>query len=144
MFFGTFNHAIDAKGRTSLPVKLREVLAAAGEPRIVLVQNPVWKCIQALPQSVWTEVVKKVSEGSPFDAKLQMNFFKYLSTAHEVDLDPHGRVLVPPNLRQYAGLQKDVVWVGMVRTIHLYDRQSYEDRMAAEVPPEHQVDFFKL
>lgn len=144
MFFGTFNHAIDAKGRTSLPVKFRDALVAANEPRIVLIQNPLWRAIQALPQSVWTELVKKVSEGSPFDAKLQMNFFRYLSTAQEVDLDPHGRVLVPPNLRQYAGLQKDVVWVGMLRTIHLYDRAAYEERMAAEVPVDQQVDFFKL
>jgi transcriptional regulator MraZ len=144
VFFGTFNHAIDAKGRTSLPVRFREALAAANEQRIVLIQNPLWRGIQALPYSLWTEVVKKVAEGSPFDAKLQMNFFRFLSTAQEVDLDPHGRVLVPPNLRQYAGLQKDVVWVGMLRTIHLYDRAAYDERMATEVPVEQQVDFFKL
>ncbi len=143
VFFGTFNHAIDAKGRTSLPAKFRDALAAAGEPRIVLMAYPHWKSIQALPQSVWAELVKKVVEGSPFDARLQKNVLKFVSSAHEVDLDPHGRVLVPPALREYAGLAKDVAWVGMGRTIHLFDKATYEAQMASEIPADEVVDFFK-
>lgn len=142
MFFGTFNHAIDAKGRTSLPVRFREALAAAGEPRIVLMQYPHWRAVQALPQSVWNELVKKVMDASPLDAKTQRSVLKFVSSAHEVDLDANGRVLVPPMLREWAGLQKDVVWVGMGRTIHLYDKAAYAEQMAAEIPSEQVVDFF--
>jgi MraZ protein len=142
VFFGTFNHAIDAKGRTSLPAKFRDALAAAGEPRIVLMAYPHWKSIQALPQSVWTELVKKVMEGSPFDARLQKNVLKFVSSAHEVDLDVHGRVLVPPALRGYAGLAKDVVWAGMGRAIQLWDKPSYEEWMARDIPEGEVVDFF--
>ncbi len=142
MFFGTYNHAIDAKGRTSLPVKFREALASAGEPRIVLMQYPHWRAVQALPQSVWNELVKKVMEGSPLDAKLQRNVLKFVSSAHEVDLDANGRVLVPPSLRDWAGLAKDVVWVGMGRTIHLWDKATYEQQMAEEIPADEVVDLF--
>jgi MraZ protein len=142
VFFGTFNHAIDAKGRTSLPVKFRELLAAAGEPRIVLMQYPHWRAVQALPQSVWSELVKKVMEASPLDARWQRNVLKFVSSAHEVDLDANGRVLVPPALRAWAGLAKEVVWVGMGRTIHLYDRATYEEQMSAEIPAGDVVDFF--
>jgi transcriptional regulator MraZ len=142
VFFGTFHHAIDAKGRTSLPVKFREALTAAGEPRIVLMQFPHWRSVQALPQSVWTELVKKVMEGSPLDARLQRNVLKFVSSAHEVDLDGNGRVLVPPSLRDWAGLSKDVVWVGMGRTIHLWDKAAYEEQMAAEIPADEVVDLF--
>lgn len=142
MFFGTFNHAIDGKGRTSLPAKFREALASAGEPRIVLMQYPHWKAVQALPQSVWNELVKKVMEASPLDPRWQRNVLKFVSSAHEVDLDASGRVLVPPPLREYAGLAKDVVWVGMGRTIHLYDRAAYDAQMAAEIPAGDVVDFF--
>ncbi len=142
MFFGTFNHAIDAKGRTSLPAKFREALAAAGEPRIVLMQYPHWRALLAVPQSVWSELVKKVMQASPLDARWQRNVLKFVSSAHEVDLDVHGRVLVPPALRGWAGLEKDVVWVGMGSTIHLYDRAAYEQQMAAEIPPEDVVDLF--
>ena len=142
MFFGTFNHAIDAKGRTSLPAKFREALAAAGEPRIVLMQYPHWRAILALPQSVWNELVKKVMSASPLDARWQRNVLKFVSTAHEVDLDVHGRVLVPPPLRAWAGLEKEVVWVGMGNVIHLYDKAAHAEQMAAEIPADQVVDLF--
>ena len=143
MFFGTFQHAIDAKGRTSLPVKFRDLLAGAGETKLVLTQYPHWRAVQALPQSVWKELEKKVLATSPLDARAQRNVLRFYSTAHEVDLDPHGRVLVPPVLREWAGLQKEVVWVGMGRTIHLYDQASYQNEMGAETAESELVDFFK-
>ncbi|HEX9240953.1 MAG TPA: division/cell wall cluster transcriptional repressor MraZ [Anaeromyxobacter sp.] len=142
MFFGTFNHAIDAKGRTSLPAKFREALASAGEPRIVLMQYPHWRALAALPQSVWSELTKKVMSASPLDARFQRNVLRYVSTAHEVDLDPHGRVLVPPALREFAALQREVVWVGMGPIIHLYDKALYAEQMAAELPQEEKLDLF--
>jgi len=143
VFFGTFNHTIDAKGRTSLPARFRESLAAAGEAKIVLTQYPHWRAVQALPQSVWKELEKKVLETSPLDARAQRNVLRFYSSAHEVDLDPHGRVLVPPALREWAALSKDVVWVGMGRTIHLYDRAAWEEQMAKEIPEGEVVDFFR-
>ncbi len=143
MFFGTFNHAIDAKGRTSLPARFREALAAAGEAKLVLTQYPHWHAVQALPHSVWKELERRVLEASPLDPRAQRNILRFYSTAHEVDLDVHGRVLVPPALREYAGLAKDVVWVGMGRTIHLFDRTTYEQQMSQDIPEGDVVDFFR-
>jgi MraZ protein len=96
VFFGTFQHAIDAKGRTSLPSKLRELLAAAGEAKIVLIRYPHWRSVQVLPLSVWKELAEKVMASSPLDLRAQRDILRFYSTAQEVDLDPHGRVLVPP------------------------------------------------
>ena len=143
MYFGNYNHTIDAKGRTSLPARLREQLAAAGEPRIVLMQYPHWRAVMALPQSLWNELTKKVMESSPTDVRWQRTVLKFVSTAHEVDLDPHGRVLVPPSLREWAGLAKDVTWVGMGRVIHLWDKGAWEQHMAADVEADQVVDLFK-
>ncbi len=143
MFFGTFHHAVDAKGRTSLPARFREALAAAGEAKLALTQYPHWRAVQALPHSVWKELERRVLEASPLDARAQRNILRFYSTAHEVDLDVHGRVLVPPPLREYAGLAKEVVWVGMGRTIHLFDRGGYEQQMSLDVHEGDVVDFFK-
>jgi len=143
VFFGTFIHAIDAKGRTSLPAKFREALAAAGEPKIVLTQYPHWKAVQALPLSEWKRLEEKLMQASPLDLRAQRNILRFYSTAHEVDLDVHGRVLVPPALREYAALSKDVVWAGMGRHIQLFDKASYEAQMASELPQDEVVDFFK-
>ena len=143
MFFGTFTHTIDAKGRTALPAKLRESLAAAGEPRIVLMRNSLSRSVLCLPQSAWSKVMENVMAASPFDPVAQRNVLKFVASAHEVDLDVHGRVLVPPPLREWAGLAKDVVWVGMGGYIQLYDQAAYEAEMAAEIPVAERIDFFK-
>ena len=143
MFFGTYQHSIDAKGRTSLPARFREALAAAGEAKLVLTQYPHWKAVQALPHSVWKELERKVLETSPLDARAQRNVLRFYSSAHEVDLDMHGRVLVPPTLRAHAGLQKDVVWVGMGRTIQLFDKAAYDEQMSRDIPADEVVDFFR-
>ena len=143
MFFGTFQHAIDQKGRTSLPARFREALSQAGEAKLVLTQYPHWRSVQALPMSVWKELERKVLEASPLDARAQRNVLRFYSTAQEVDLDVHGRVLVPPALREYAGLQKDVVWVGMGRAIHLFDKGVYDEQMSRQLAEDEVVDFFK-
>jgi MraZ protein len=143
VFFGTFTHAIDAKGRTSLPVRFREALAAAGEPKIVLTQYPHWRAVQALPLSEWKRLEEKLMQASPLDLRAQKNILRFYSTAHEVDLDPHGRVLVPPSLREYAGLSKDVVWAGMGRHIQLFDKATYDAQMSSELGQDEVVDFFR-
>jgi MraZ protein len=142
VFFGTFTHSIDAKGRTSLPVKFREALAAAGEPKIVLSQYPHWRAVQALPLSEWKRLEQKLMQASPLDVRAQKNILRFYSTAHEVDLDVHGRVLVPPALREYAALTKDVVWAGMGRHIQLFDKATYEAQMSADLGQDEVVDFF--
>ncbi|HET9598934.1 MAG TPA: division/cell wall cluster transcriptional repressor MraZ [Anaeromyxobacteraceae bacterium] len=143
MFFGSFAHTIDAKGRTSLPAKFREALAAAGEPKIVLVQYPYWRAVQALPLSEWKRLEEKLMQASPHDRSAQATILKFFSSAHEVDLDVHGRVLVPPNLRQWAGLSKDVVWAGMGRHVLLWDKATLDAQQSADIPADQVVDFWK-
>jgi MraZ protein len=143
VFFGTYTHTIDAKGRTALPAKLRDALASANEPRLVLMRNSLSRSILALPQSAWSRVTENVMASSPFDAVAQRNVLKYVASAHPVDLDQSGRVLVPPDLRAWAGLVKDVVWAGMGPHIVLFDRVTFEVEMEQEVPPEARWDFFK-
>jgi MraZ protein len=91
---------------------------------------------------VWNELVKKVMAASPLDARWQRNVLKFVSSAHEVELDVHGRVLVPPALRAWAGLDREVVWVGMGPVIHLYDKAAHAEQMAADIPPDQVVDLF--
>lgn len=142
MFYGTFNHAIDAKGRTSLPAKFREALVAAGEPKVFLAPSPVWKALVLRPLSEWKRLEERVMQASPFDKKAQRTIQRFVSTAHDLDLDDHGRILVPPNLRSFAGLVKDVTWSGNGRDILLWDRATYEAEMNAEMGPDDVKDFF--
>lgn len=143
MFYGTFHHAIDAKGRTSLPAKFRDSLAAASEPKVFLIQAPGMKALRALPHSEWKKLEERVLQASPFDLKVQRNILRFVSSAQEIDLDEHGRVLVPAPLRAYAELHKEVVWTGMGRDMCLWDQKVYEQAVAEDMPADDVIDFFK-
>ena len=143
MFFGTYNHTIDAKGRTSLPAKFRDVLAGEGEPRLFVMRNPHSRALLGLPPAMWSKLVEKVGAASPFDASMQRNVLKFVSSAQELAPDVHGRVLVPPALREWAGLQKELVWVGMGPFCLLYDQATYEAEMASELAASERIDFWK-
>ncbi len=140
MFFGAFTHTIDAKGRTALPAKLREALAADGEPRLTLVRNQNSRSILCLPPALWARVLAKVSSVSPFDGAANRNVLKLAATAHAVEFDGSGRVLVPPDLRTYAGLVKDVVWAGMGSHLLLFDKATFEAEVEQEIPAEQRWD----
>ncbi|MBK9516426.1 MAG: division/cell wall cluster transcriptional repressor MraZ [Anaeromyxobacter sp.] len=140
MYFGSFNHTIDAKGRTALPAKLREALAAEGEPRLTLVRNQNSRSIMCLTPTLWAQVLARVSGVSPFDGVATSNVLKLVATAHVLEFDGSGRVLVPPDLRSYAGLTKDVVWAGMVNHILLFDKATFEAEVERELPAEQRWD----
>ncbi len=140
MFFGAFTHTIDAKGRTALPAKLREALAAEGEPKLTLVRNQNSRSILCLPPAIWIRVLAKVKDVSPFAGVANQNVLKLVATAHEVEFDGSGRVLVPPDLRTYAGLTKDVVWAGMGSHILLFDKATFEAEVEREIPAEERWD----
>ncbi len=143
MFFsGVFNHTIDAKGRTSLPARFRELLVAAEEPQLFLIRDPSMKAIRALPLSKWKKVVSWAETVSPFDWRAQANILRFVSSAQDIDLDEHGRVLVPASLRAFAQLQKDVVWTGMGSDMCLWDVNQHELELAKELPPGDVVDPF--
>ncbi len=143
MFYGTYHHAIDAKGRTSLPAKFREALVQAGENRVFLIQAPGMKALRALPQSLWKRLEAWAMAQSPFDLKAQRLILRFVSSAQEIDLDEHGRVLVPAALRSYAGLAKDVVWTGMGQDLCLWDRETYEKSIAEDLPGDDLLDVLK-
>jgi len=143
VFYGTFHHAIDAKGRTSLPAKFREALDQAGEAKVFLIQAPGLKALRALPLSEWKKLEERVLKVSPFDLLRQKNILRFVSSAQEIDLDPHGRVLVPGPLRAYASLAKEVVWTGMGRDMCLWDKEEFERAVAEEMPADEVIDFFE-
>lgn len=108
MFLGEFEHSIDDKGRVAVPARFREEL---GEGMVLT--RGFDACLQAFPRHVWQQLSQKVSSlslGSPEARNLRRILF---SNAAEVEVDRQGRILVPQNLREYAGLAEQVVITGM-------------------------------
>jgi len=124
VFLGEFEHSIDEKGRVAIPARFREEL---GEGMVLT--RGFDQCLQAFPRPVWQQLAQKVSSlslGSPEARNLRRILF---SNAAEVEVDRQGRILVPQNLREYAGLAEQVVITGMDTFFELWSADRWHTVM---------------
>ena len=125
MFRGRYEHAIDAKGRTSLPSRFREVLAANGESKLVLTTG-LDPCLVAYPMTEWMAFEDRLSRLPQFDPNVAMLRRIYVSGAVECDLDRLGRLVIPATLREHASLDREALWAGMGRHVELWAKGRFE------------------
>lgn len=119
MFRGVYEHQIDAKGRTSLPAKLRETLTGAYDERLIIT-TALDPCLHAYPVREWEALESALAKRNPMEPGVKTLMRLYVASAQECPLDKLGRVLIPPSLRAHAGLEKDLVWAGMVKVIEVW------------------------
>jgi len=124
MFRGRFEYSIDAKGRLSIPAKFREVLSTSYDPRLIVTNFD--QCLWAYPVAEWLELERKVGALPQFLDEVKALQRVFVSAATECPIDKHGRILLPPSLKAYAGLDKDVVVVGMTRRIEIWSSERWE------------------
>jgi MraZ protein len=125
VFRGRYEHTIDAKGRTSVPARYRDALSAANERRIV-VTSALDPCLVAYAPAEWAAFEEKLARLPQFDRAVQKLRRIYVSGAVECEFDDVGRILVPPTLREHAGLKKDVLWAGAGRYAELWDKEAWQ------------------
>src|SRR5262245_25690915 len=132
MFRGCFEHSIDDKGRVSIPVSFRKVLIGLQDERIVVtkfflnsVQNP-FRCLDVYPQAEWENLEQELVNKPRFDETLAKLETFYLSHAQECSVDKQGRILLPPMLREYAALQKDVVFASALKKFRIWDKATWQ------------------
>jgi MraZ protein len=138
-FRGTFEHTLDAKHRLTIPAKFRAGLAGG----VVLAASP--ETTAAAPRSIaiWTPLgydaytsaaLAGISPLSPQARDLKRFFFNY---SHDTELDGANRVMIPPMLMDYAGLDKEVVVTGSGECLEVFDRpkySAYSDDVLIRVP----------
>ena len=122
MFRGEFNHTIDAKGRLIIPVKFREKL---GEHFIVT--KGLDGCLSVYPEEEWKQFEEKLTALSLIKKETRQLTRFFVAGAAEVELDKQGRILIPGPLREHAALEKDVVLVGMLNRVEIWDKTRYMD-----------------
>ena len=131
MFRGQYAHAIDDKGRTSVPSRFREVLAAHGDTRVVVTAG-VDPCLVVYPMQEWIAFEERLSQLPRFDPSVATIRRLYVSGAVELDLDKVGRVLITPTLREIAGLDREALFSSMGRHCELWAKDRF-DALRAEV-----------
>ncbi len=126
MFSGMSNHSIDSKGRIVLPASFREEL---GET-FYLVKGMGKGCIQAMSETEYEARSKKISE-LPFNMSSALRY-EFNGTAKSVTPNAQGRVIVPPKLREIAGIDDDALVVGMGDIIEIWNQQRFDEFMASQ------------
>ena len=154
VFRGVSHLALDAKGRLAVPAKHREALAAAhgnggaqGVP-LVLTADPS-RCLLLYPRAAWEPIQARLMSLSSFDETIRGLQRLLVGHADDVEMDGAGRILVPPALRQYAGLEHRVVLVGQGNKFELWEEARWLAEEArtlsipsGQLPPE--LDGFSL
>ncbi len=150
VFRGVTHLALDAKGRLAVPAKYRDALQSdeAGQRSLVLTVDPS-RCLLLYPRAAWEPIQAHLMRLSSFNEPIRRLQRLLVGHADDVDLDGAGRILVSPELRQYAGLEHDVVLVGQGNKFELWDAPRWQEQTAqaitfsgGELPPE--LDGFSL
>ena len=122
MLMGTYSHSLDAKGRLIVPAKIREEL---GE-RFYLSRNQDG-CLSLYPESAWKEFVEKVEQLPKLSSEVARRLRRfYFGNSREMEIDKQGRILIPSDDRDFAGLSREITLVGVDDHAEIWDAEAWE------------------
>jgi len=125
-FLGEYEVTIDPKGRFLVPAALKKQLAEEGAHQFVI-NRGLESCLSLYPMESWDILYAKVSKLNDFDIKASAFKRRFLNGASKVELDSAGRLLLPKNLMEYAGLVKDAVLIFIGDKIEIWDKNKYKE-----------------
>lgn len=129
MYLGSSALTLDAKGRISIPTRHRDALNSEVQGRLTLTRHPDG-CLLVYPRTEW-EIKREQIAALPMSARMVQRLM--LGYAQDVEMDGSGRILVSPELREAAGLGREVILMGLVRHFELWDKERWEQREAEDL-----------
>lgn len=124
-FLGEFEATLDAKGRFLLPAGFKKQLPEGEADRFVI-NRGFEKCLALYPVKNWEPLFADISKLNDFDPRVREFRRQFLNGATFVEPDTAGRLLVPPNLKAHADLQKDIILVAAINKIEIWDSNKYK------------------
>lgn len=125
MLLGTHDHTIDDKSRLTLPAKFRRSFEAG-----VVVTRGLDPCLVAYPRDEWARSQSRIAELDSLSGEARQLQRVVYGNAVEGDLDKQGRFVIPTKLREYAGLDRDVVVAGVNDHLEIWDRAAWQRELA--------------
>ena len=120
MFLGEFAHTIDPKGRLTIPAKFRGLVAAG-----VVVTRGFDRNLMLYTMEEWQALAERIAKRPLADADMRAFRRRVFSGAIDVVPDKHGRVIIPPYLREFAGIDKEVIIAGMFDYLEVWSKESW-------------------
>ena len=122
MFMGEYNHTVDTKGRLIVPSKFREQLGDE-----IVETKGLDGCLFVYSKSEWENIEEKF-RNVPLTTKDARKFARFFfAGAASCEVDKQGRILLPVVLREYAGIEKDVVSVGVFNRVEIWDKDKWQE-----------------
>ena len=122
MFKGEYNHTIDTKGRVIIPAKFRDKLGEA-----FVITKGLDGCLYGYANEDWQVFEDKLSSLSITNKDSRQFTRFFLAGAADCEVDKQGRILIPMVLREFAGLEKDVVLVGVSKRIEIWNKEKWSE-----------------
>jgi len=127
VFLGTYSPRLDEKGRVFLPAKFRDELAEG-----LVITKGQERCLYVFSAAEFGRLTERLRE-APLTAKGARDYSRvFFASAHDDTPDKQGRVTVPPQLREYAGLDRDCVVIGANTRVEIWDAQAWETYLAGQ------------
>jgi len=126
MFYGEYEHSLDKKGRLILPAKFREITKTNYIEKFFITRG-LDNCLFMFPEEEWRTQEAKF-KSMPFVKSQSRKFNRlYFSGAQEVVMDKQGRILIPKYLKEFAGIKRDVMIIGVSNRIEIWDLEKWKE-----------------
>lgn len=122
MFMGTYYNSIDDKNRMIIPSKHRDLLCG----KCVLTKG-LDRCLYIYTMEDWAKQVERISELPESDPEIRKFIRHFAAGAVECELDKQGRISIPADLREYAGITKDMITIGAIKKIEIWGKEVWAD-----------------
>lgn len=126
LFRGQFTYSVDSKGRVSIPAKLRKQVSADANDTFVMTIGTV-NCIDVYPLDQWQQIEAKLLELNAYQPKDGKFIRMILQNASDDTLDSQSRILIPQNLLKYAKIEKEVLILGALKKIELWNPEVFAE-----------------
>ena len=124
MFRGSSTHTIDSKGRIIIPARFRDVIKVGNSNRLMI--SKLDKCLVAYPIEEWHKVESKILSLVEKSDTIRRFRRVFIGGASECVGDKQERILIPPLLRQYAELEKEIALVGVLTHFEIWNREKWD------------------
>jgi MraZ protein len=128
MFRGANKVTLDAKGRLAMPTRYREDITARSNGKLIATVDLTDRCLLIYPFPDWEEIERKLVRLPTLNAAARRLQRLMLGHATEIELDAHGRVLIPPKLREFATLDRQAMLIGQGSRFELWDETHWNEK----------------